>query len=252
MKKLFILTALVEWNTEVKKNLELSLESVKSQTNGNFKYVLVLSEEVALKSQSKIDSVCKKAGVKNTNLVGTGNSVALINFAMANLEADFVGLLNVGDSLNSSYVNTILAYIEEHTDVDMFVPINVMKTKEDTIEGIRNEMLWAYGHNGYFEFEQVKKDSPAMHLFNGCVFRTKVHQSIGGFKPSIEYFNMYEFVMRLLHKGKQAFVIPKLLYVHSLLDDPYTQLSISEKQFWYNLGKREYMFDFDREVVFEA
>jgi len=249
MKKLTILIPLTSYSTEVKKQIEVSLESVKSQTNKDFEICIVLPEEVTLKNKSKLDTLCKKLGVNYTILSNnTDNQLTLINYAFANLESEYISVLTLGDVFNNSFVNTTLNYIDEYSKVDFFVPINIIQ-KDSSIAGYSNEFLWAYGRNGFYDFEKVKSDNPSIHVLNGITINSKSFQICGGLKASIKHFSFYEFILRCLHKGKKGLVIPKFLYVHTL-QDTYTQLQPLEKMFWSNLGKREYMFDFDREVSF--
>ena len=69
-------------------------------------------------------------------------------------------------------------------------------------------------------------------------------------------FHDYEFLLRYLEHGNNVYVIPKLTYRHvngrdgSIIGDM-KDVNDFEKKWWYDLAKKEYHFDYDRQLEYE-
>ena len=85
----------------------------------------------------------------------------------------------------------------------------------------------------------------------------KVAKKKSGLKESFKLTFWYEFLLRLTHNEKKAYVIPKLGYkhyvnrpqsLHMLMSKEMTQ---DESQWWYNLALEEYTYKKDRKKEYK-
>lgn len=141
-------------------------------------------------------------------------------------------------------------YLYTHEDVSVFLPINVITNVKTNEREFMNDIVWASS----FSNELGVIDSDGLDLtaaFNltGGIFKTSDWL---GYKPSIKVAFNYEYLLRATRNKKQkVYVLPKEGYYHGIFRDgsliaTYAdEIPNEDTQKWFELAKRECMFDED-------
>ena len=86
-------------------------------------------------------------------------------------------------------------------------------------------------------------------------------EDFGGFKSSIKLRFVYEFLLRLTYNSVSIMSIPKLGYKHSNMREGSIfwnykfgedKMLEDEVKFWISTAKKEYFFNDDRNIKYEA
>ena len=230
------------------------IDSIKNQNDKNFKLVVV-----APKFNKEIESVLK--GVEYLKIVndsGKTDYQSQVNFAVTKIDTEYFSVVQFDDVIFANHVQNINKHIEAYPEVDCFIPLVYEVDSDDQPIGFSNESVWATGNMekfGYFDLAKTKEK--AFYNFNVNCFTIKksAFETIGKLKTSIIKFGDFEFLLRLLNFGKKVYVIPKMTYKHfngisGSIHDMQKDMDEMEKKFWYNMSRKEYFFDYDREITY--
>lgn len=181
---------------------------------------------------------------------GATDYCSQINEAVRNVDTEYFSILEFDDQYMKKWFRMFDEYFTAHEDVSIFLPINIVKNLETGEMEFVNEIVWAASFSeeiGYVDFGCLENCS----LFNltGGIFKTSDWL---GFKPSIKLAFNYEYLLRATNKKQKVFVVPKEGYHHDIfrngsLSSEYMEtIKDSDVQKWFELAKREYSFDEDR------
>ena len=181
-----------------------------------------------------------------------------INYGVSKCNTEWVSILEIDDEYSKIWFKNVVNYIK-HENKDVYLPIIVDTDAEGRFIGFMNEAVWAN------EFSQVigVVDNDALMTYQnfnlcGSVFRKSLFTEFGGLKSNIKLTFIYEYLLRLTYNSAGVMVIPKIGYKHTnfrkdgLFDVYKNTISNDESAFWLETAKKEYFFDYDRDVLYEV
>jgi len=182
-----------------------------------------------------------------------------VNFGVKTADTVWVSILELDDEYAKIWFKNVVTYIEAYDDVEIFMPIIVDVNPEHGFVGLTNEAVWA---NKFSEVQGYLDNGALMAYQNfnidGVVMKTSLFEEYGGLKPSIKLTFIYEFLLRMTFKDVKVFVIPRFGYKHvnqregSLFHTYRTELDPTEAKWWLSQAKKEYYFDNDRAINYDA
>lgn len=187
-----------------------------------------------------------------------------INLAVDKVKTKYFSVLEFDDTYTPIWEKNVKKYINKDVeDISIYLPLTEVLVLDETDKnntgvGFVNEAVWASAFSermGYLDLESLM-DYGDFNVTGG-VIKTEDFISVGKLKESIKVSFWYEFLLRLLNKGKKVFVIPKLGYIHysnrkgSLIDTYRSTMSDKEIDWWIDLAKKEYLFPRDRNKTYE-
>lgn len=186
------------------------------------------------------------------NHTGACDYCSQINFGVKNVKTEFFSILEYDDYYHKKWFNMFNNYYATNEDVSIFLPINVLHNAKTNEREFVNDMIWSNGFAneiGYIDFDCLQA-SGSFNLTGG-IFKTSDWL---GYKPSISVAFNYEYLLRATKKDREqkVFVIPKEGYHHEIfrensLSDYYlNNINDADNMKWFELAKREYAFDNDR------
>ena len=144
----------------------------------------------------------------------------------------------------------------------MFLPIVVDVDNKGVFAGFTNEATFAANFTqeiGYLTNETLLDYQNFQTA--GMVIKKSVLENFGLFKPSIKLTFVYELLLRLTYNSVRIMTIPKLGYKHVSMREGsifwnYKNgdevMSEDEVKFWISTAKKEYYFNDDRNIKYEA
>ena len=192
-----------------------------------------ISERLVVLAESEGDSFCE-----------------LVNTAVDNIEEKWFSILEFDDTFTPIWLDNVEKYID-------FMPsISVLMCLEDITDfnngqylDFGNQASWASSFSneiGYLDNDCLQNYFD--FYLTGSIFNTADWREVGGLKPQIKITFWYEWLLRATNKGKEVFVIPKVLYNHKLgrkdsLTEIYKEnIGTEETQWWFDVAKREYFY----------
>lgn len=182
---------------------------------------------------------------------------AQLNLGIANIKTNWFSFLEIDDEYSKIWFSNFLKYKEKYS-ADIYLPIVVDVDKEDKFIGFMNEAVWASEFSddlGYLDNDALLR----YQNFNidGMIMNKDAFDQIGGFKSNIKLTFIYEFLLRATYNALQVMVIPKLGYKHinhrdgSLFANYVKEMDEEEPKFWLETAKKEYFYDYQREITKE-
>jgi hypothetical protein len=182
-----------------------------------------------------------------------------VNYGIDNCNTEWFTILEIDDEFKSVWLKKMNEYINENTDVDVFLPI----VKDINVDGkfvsYTNESVWAYGfteHQGFLDNDTLLEYQN--YQTSGGLYRTNIIKENGSFKDNIKLTFSYEFLLRLTHNGVKVMVVPHVGYQHlnmreeslfwNYKNDETQKLSDDEVNFWLNTAKKEFFFKNKRDI----
>jgi glycosyltransferase involved in cell wall biosynthesis len=181
-----------------------------------------------------------------------------INYGIENSKSEWVSLFEFDDEYSKIWFKNVKKYIESYPSVDMFLPVVVDTNDKGVFVGFTNEATFAANFSqelGYLTNETLQ--SYQNFQTAGSVFKKKLVEDFGGFKPSMKLTFIYEFLLRLTYNSVNIMTIPRLGYKHINLREGsifwnYKHgeevMTEDEVKFWIQSAKKEYFFTNDREI----
>lgn len=254
MKNLTVIIPVYNINSEAEE--ELFRTAISSVDDSK---VIVIGPHVDIEKINKIEGIEKKftAIVNPTQDTTYSNQV---NIAVKEVKTEYFSVLEYDDIYTNIWFNNLNTYINKMgDDVFGFFPLTEVfnDSNPNFIIGYANEAVWASSFSeeiGFFDLQSLED----YYNFNcsGAVFKTSDFIESGMLKPSIKVSFWYEFLMRVLYRGKKLFVIPKVGYIHrigrkdSLAVNYGNNMDEREYNWWLELAKKEYFFPHDRNKTY--
>lgn len=220
-------------------------ECQKYYTDGELK-VLIVTEPC------EIDYTAF-SGIKYQYIVndtGAYDYCSQINFGVKHVDTEFFSILEYDDYYTKKWFNMFNNYYATNEDVSVFLPINILHNAKTNEREFVNDIIWSNGfvnELGYIDFDCLQ--ASASFNLTGGIYKTSDWL---GYKPSISVAFNYEYLLRATHKKQKIFVVPKEGYHHEIfreksLSDYYlNNINNDDNMKWFELAKREYAFDEDR------
>lgn len=169
-------------------------------------------------------------------------------------------------------------YMQENEDISIFTPI-IRNMANGAFSGVMNESPWVEGMSeeaGKFDLNLLQRFNCANPL--GAVYRVSsideyAEKQDGESKPmkeSIKLSHYYEFFLRMIYDDVKIMTIPRIGYELKLSNKDYFTdssckvpqnlailpedkggLSSEEARFWFELAKKEFFYDEDRNKTYE-
>lgn len=226
-----------------------AVESVKEcqkyYTDGELK-VLIVTEPCKI-DYTAFDGIKYQYVVNDS---GAYDYCSQINFGVKHVDTEFFSILEFDDYYTKKWFNMFNDYYATNEDVSVFLPINVLHNAKTNEREFVNDIIWSNGFAnelGYIDFDCLQ--ASASFNLTGGVYKTSDWL---GYKPSISVAFNYEYLLRATNKKQKIFVVPKEGYHHEIfressLSDYYmNNINDDENMKWFELAKREYAFDEDR------
>lgn len=184
-----------------------------------------------------------------------------VNFGASLVDTEYFTIMEVDDRYSTKWFNMFNNYIDPSENISVYMPINVVHNLKTNGYEFVNQIAWSTSFTandenidvadmdriGYITFNSLQ-DNASFNL-TGSIFKTSDWLS---YKASIKVAFNYEYLLRATNKKQRIFVVPKEGYYHDIfrdgsLTDIYTK-EIDDKDVakWFELAKREYAFDEDR------
>lgn len=183
-----------------------------------------------------------------------------VNLAVENVNTKYFSVLEFDDAMYHTWLKNVSNYIENDTEeISVFLPLTeVVDYKSGKSIGYMNEAFWASSFSdeiGYPDMESMQN----LIEFNmsGAVLKKDDFLKLGKLKCSMKASFWYEYILRILYKGKKCFVIPKIGCYHTInRNESLSQiqsLEMDEKEYswWIDLANKEYYFNNDRNKTYE-
>ena len=260
-----ILIPLHEFNDKVKSYLTDCLNSVNNQNKIRYKpNVIIVSNTRAFDGVDKFIKETEFPKIELEIIKNDTNSSFQhqMNFGSKYIKTKYFMFLEYDDELNENYLYRFGKYYDELSDVGVILNILINVDQNNKPINFSNELPWSRQFNekntelGYINIEQLKQFSD--FKISGAFINTKMFKSIGMLKTKIELAFNYEFLLRVLNSGNKIFVIPKIGCKHvegrdgSLFKKYLTDMSIKDRGFWFDVAKKEYFFNNDRDIQIEV
>lgn len=261
MNKLTISIPIVKYGEEERAFFKNCIEGVARQKNKNFSLSIVTYEDLSEKIENDIDN--KSLGLvpifdylpENFKLIEM-NYAEVVNAISKVITTDYFSIIQFDDVILDSYVSNFYAHSESY-NASVFLPIVLNHNGVDFTQ-TTNEIVWNVNFGsklGHLDLESVQK-YPTVFSFVGAIYKTEEFKSLNGFKLNIKRYFELEFILRVLHKGLNVFVIPKFSVKHTVnrtnsIEEYFnSKYNTADNTFWYNTIKKEFYFlDKDREIT---
>lgn len=238
-------------NDDDRSFLKNAQESLKKQTNKEFKVLYVIREGVEF--EPELTGIETKT-LKQKNKFKYQEAV---NIAANEISTPYFSVLEFDDLFHPTYVENFYAHINNQTEnVDLYLNIVFEVNKENNMMGLRNETAWVVNKMqklGFLDVDSIKQIVGSFSLV-GAIFNKAAFLECGGLKNNIEIFFNQEFILRFLNSGYDIYVMPKILTNHmnfregSYFDLCDKQYNDDEKRGYFNIIHKEYLYKIDREL----
>jgi hypothetical protein len=182
------------------------------------------------------------------------------------------------DGYSVKWFETADIYMSENTDIAIFTPI-IRNVVNGAFSGVMNESPWVEGMSeeaGKFDLNLLQRFNCANPL--GAVYRVesideyaeKTDNISKPMKESMKLSHYYEFFLRMIYDDVKIMTIPRMGYeIKTVNKDYFTDSSCKipqnlavipegkggmnpdEARFWFELAKKEFFYDEDRNKVYE-
>lgn len=253
MSSLTIVIPIHEYNEEYGVLLNKAIDSIDTTD---------LDADIAVIGPKAVLAGYKKS-VKNPKVSFLNNEnydyCSQVNTAAKKIDTPFFSVLEFDDELTKIWLGNVADYMAKNP-ASIYLPLTQMiDFKNNRFVGFINEIGWArgfYDKPGFLAIEAL--DGYCDFNMSGAIINKDAFIAVGGLKSSIKVFYWYEFLLRILNKGKDVYVIPKIGCKHfvnregSSLTEYYKTATKEETNFWLQTAHEEYPFDKDRNKVYEA
>lgn len=178
-----------------------------------------------------------------------------INLGVENVTTKFFSFLELDDEYSKIWLKNAVEYIKAYPEVSVFLPLIVDVTQSGGFIGFTNEAVWANQFSDELGFLDLNSLLTYQNFnIDGMVMDTEVYKEHGGLKSKIILTFIYEFLLRLAHFDVKMMTIPRFGYKHvnqregSLFSEYKKTLSPDETKWWLAQAKKEYYFDYNREI----
>lgn len=259
--KITIAIPIVSYNNEEKDFFKKCIEGISKQKNEEFILSIVTYEELSPEIEKDMEGLKLKYppvfnylndSFKNIEM----NYAEVVNATSKGITTEYFSIIQFDDVILDSYVTNFYNH-SEHYDASVFLPI-VLNHNGVEFTQTTNEVVWNVNFSsklGYLDLDSLQK-YPTVFSFVGAIYKTQDFLDLNGFKLNIKRYFELEFILRILHKGLNVFVIPKFSVKHTVnrsnsIEEYYNKkYNTADNTFWYNTIKKEFYFlDKDREIT---
>ena len=257
MKKITIILPVHRIDGDYKEMLNNALSSIEDFHND-----VVVTIVCPPSVKNEIGQLSDKLEINYTINARETDFCTQVNAGITNCETEWFSILEIDDEFKPVWLKSMNQYINEHTDVDVFLPIVQDINVNGSFVSFTNESMWAYG----FTEKQGFLDNEVLldyqnYQTSGGLYKTSVIKENGSFKENIKLTFSYEFLLRLTHNGVKIMSVPKIGYKHLNLredslfwlykNDEISKLKENEVKFWLDTAKKEFFFKNKRDVKYE-
>lgn len=248
-----------QYNDGVNKYFDNAIKSVAEQIMQVSEIIIVAkSDKELLEYLSNYDYKILADRVRIIENEGETDFATQFNLGVSKATTKWVSLLEYDDEYSKIWFKNFNIYSKANPEVGLFLPIIVDVDEEGNYIGFMNEAVWA----NEFSEELGVLDLDALlryqnFNFDGMVMERETFLRIGGIKSNIKLTFIYEFLLRAVYQSVRTMVIPKLGYKHvnmrdgSLFDNLVKLMDSKESMFWLEVAKKEYEFDYDRNITYD-
>lgn len=220
MNKITIIMPVHKFEEDYIKNAIMSVDKL-IYDEGQVRFMVVGPMEICGKVKeclsNKLNSITDFVFNENCDFV------TQINNAVKQCKTPYFSILEYDDVYMQHAIKTIEGYMEEKTDVSIFLSLNELYDENGKFICFANELPWdvafvgAGNEIGYIGDEELE----GMNDYNctGGVFKTEDFVALGGLKKSMKAIMWYEFLKRYAINGKKVFVVPIVCYGHTINRD---------------------------------
>ena len=249
-----------ELNDVTKQTLTNAIKSVEQQIVRPDELIIVTPKgSDVFKHITKMDMGEIKDIVTVLENDGETDFCSQVNYGVSAAKSEWISILEYDDEYAKIWFKNVVEYRDAHTNVDLFLPIVIDVDDKGQFIGFTNEAVWA---NSFSDELGVLDNNSllAYQNFNidGMVVRKSTFEEMGKLKPSIKLTFIYEFLLRLTFKDVRVMTIPKFGYKHvnqrpeSLFASYRETMNPAEAKWWLQTAKKEYYFQNDRQITYEA
>ena len=257
MKKITIILPVHRIDGDYKEMLNNALSSIEDFHND-----VVVTIVCPPSVKNEIGQLSNKLEINYTINAKETDFCSQVNAGITNCETEWFSILEIDDEFKPIWLKSMNQYLNEHTDVDVFLPIVQDINVNGNFVSFTNESMWAYG----FTEKQGFLDNEVLldyqnYQTSGGLYKTSVIKENGSFKENIKLTFSYEFLLRLTHNGVKIMSVPKIGYKHLNLredslfwlykNDENSKLKENEVKFWLDTAKKEFFFKNKRDVKYE-
>jgi hypothetical protein len=257
MKKITIIIPVHRIDGDYKEMLNNALSSIEDFHND-----VVVTIVCPPSVKNEIGQLSDKLEINYTINAKETDFCSQVNAGIINCETEWFSILEIDDEFRPIWLKSMNQYLNEHTDVDVFLPIVQDINVNGNFVSFTNESMWAYG----FTEKQGFLDNEVLldyqnYQTSGGLYKTEVIKENGSFKENIKLTFSYEFLLRLTHNGVKIMSVPKIGYKHLNLredslfwlykNDENSKLKENEVKFWLDTAKKEFFFKNKRDVKYE-
>lgn len=185
-----------------------------------------------------------------------------INVGVSKVNTEYFSVIGLDDQYSSIWFENVVKYNGWY-DLDVYLPLCVNVSPNGGFLNFTNEPVWARDFSdklGFLDNDSVL-NYPNFQFF-GSVIKKSSYESVGGLKPSIKTYEMFELFLRLTYYSKTIMTIPKVGYrkvnfrvgskSHTDLINKETKIDPVELRFWYNTSKKESYHKTDRVITYNT
>jgi hypothetical protein len=257
MKKITIIVPVHRIDGDYKEMLNNALSSIEDFHND-----VVVTIVCPPSVKNEIGQLSDKLEINYTINAKETDFCSQVNAGIINCETEWFSILEIDDEFRPIWLKSMNQYLNEHTNVDVFLPIVQDINVNGNFVSFTNESMWAYG----FTEKQGFLDNEVLldyqnYQTSGGLYKTEVIKENGSFKENIKLTFSYEFLLRLTHNGVKIMSVPKIGYKHLNLredslfwlykNDENSKLKENEVKFWLDTAKKEFFFKNKRDVKYE-
>lgn len=191
---------------------------------------------------------------------------ALVNLGLAkageeDVGAEWVSILEHDDALLPYATRLFGEYRDHFSETNVFAGLTLVvegeerkKDQAPALKALANEAAWAPNimeEPGVVDFNAMLRMN--FVLLNSCFFKLELLDEVGVFKTNMKHFGDYEFLLRLVYNGYNIRAIPKATHYHYTGGEgskAQQSLTKDEGSFWVGCARKEYFFEFDRELEY--
>lgn len=256
MKNITIILPIHKLDDDYTQMLQNAIESTKDFYNDV--KVLIVAPSKLKKDLEKID-LGQKLEYSFKYHSGDTDFCSQVNLGINSCDTEWFSILEVDDEYQKIWLKSVKEYMENYSNVDVFLPLVKDIDVEGNFTNFTNESVWAYGFSekqGFLDNEVLMEFQS--YQISGGLYKTKVIIDNGGLKENIKLTFGYEFLLRLTHNGVKIMVVPRIGYRHVNLredslfwaykNDESFKLKENEAKFWVETAKKEFFFKNKREV----
>lgn len=177
----------------------------------------------------------------------------------------WISILEYDDKVLPYTVKLFNEYQEHFSDTPVFAGLTLICEPQErggkdedsppALSKMANEAAWAPNimeTPGIVDFNAMLRMN--FVLLTSTFINLDVIDEVGPMKANMKHFSDYEFLLRIVYNGHEVRAIPIATHYHfegGRATEALRALPRDEGSFWVNAARKEYFFEFDREIAYE-